>query len=69
MEMKPKPILAHYIGRRGVLAGGVMTIFYSGQLIALVNEHGQIIWRNRHYPLFLVEYLIECPSPDSYKWN
>ena len=59
---------AHFIGQPRVIATGVMTVFYFGRLIALVNERGQIIWRDPLFPLFLVEYLIENP-PQQYRWN
>ena len=64
------PYPAHFIGRKIILSG-VMTVFYFGQLIALVNEAGEIVWRDRGVPKFLVEYLIEYPQPDEAvtKWN
>lgn len=66
--MPNKKFRAHYIGRPRVIASGVMTVFYFSRLIALVNERGQIVWRDPVYPLFLVEYLIENPPPQ-YRWN
>jgi hypothetical protein len=66
--MDLKRFRAHYIGWPRVIASGVMTVFYLNQLIALVNEKGQIVWRDTTYPLFLVEYLIENPPPQ-YRWN
>lgn len=64
------PYLAHYIGAKIILSG-VMTVFYFGRLIALVNEADEIIWRDRAFPKFLVEYLIEYPQPDETvtRWN
>jgi len=61
---------AHYIGAR-IIVSGVMTVFYFGRLIALVNEAGEIVWRDHAFPKFLVEYLIEYPQPDEkiIKWN
>jgi len=64
------PYPAHFIGAR-IIVSGVMTVFYFGRLIALVNEAGEIVWRDQTFPKFLVEYLIEYPQPD-YKvarWN
>jgi hypothetical protein len=48
-----------------------MTVFYFGRLIALVNEAGEIVWRDNAFPKFLVEYLIENPQPDEKvtRWN
>lgn len=46
-----------------VIADGIMTVFYMGRLIALVNAEGKIIYRDEQFPLFLVEYIIECPDP------
>ena len=65
-----QPYPAHFIGSKIILSG-VMTIFYFGRLIALVNEAGDIIWRDRAFPKFLVEYLIEFPPPDekATRWN
>lgn len=64
------PLPAHFIGRKIILSG-VMTVFYFGQLIALVNEQGEIVWRDHTFPKFLVEYLIEYPQPDPEwsRWN
>jgi len=64
------PYPAHFIGSKIILSG-VMTVFYFGQLIALVNEAGEIVWRDRAFPKFLVEYLIEYPPPDEnlMRWN
>jgi hypothetical protein len=61
---------AHFIGREIILSG-VMTVFYFGRLIALVNEAGEIVWRDHTFPKFLVEYLIEYPQPDPQwsRWN
>ena len=58
---------AHWIGGAQVVTAA-MVVFYFGRVIALVNEQGQITWRDRHYPKFLVEYLIEFPQPQ-YQWN
>jgi hypothetical protein len=48
-----------------------MVVFYFGRLIALVNESGEILWRDHTFPKFLVEYLIESPQPEEKKtrWN
>jgi len=51
------------------IASGVLAVFFLGRLIALVNEGGRVIWRDPAYSVSLIEYLIECPSPDAYKWN
>ena len=51
-----------------VIASGVMAVFYFNRLIALIDERGQIIWKDPAYPLFLVEYLIEYPAPPC-RWN
>jgi len=61
---------AHYLGAK-IIVSGVMTIFYFGRLIALVNEAGEIVWRDHTFPKFLVEYLIEYPQPDEKRtrWN
>ena len=61
---------AHYLGAR-IIVSGVMTIFYFGRLIALVNEAGEVIWRDPVFPKFFVEYLIENPQPDEKvtRWN
>jgi len=65
-----QPYPAYFIGSRIILSG-VMTIFYFGRLIALVNEAGDIVWRDHAFPKFLVEYLIEFPPPDerTMRWN
>lgn len=71
MAMKPDwRKLAHYIGlnHTRAIASGVMTVFYFNRLIALLNEQGQIIWKDPLFPLYLVEYLIENPPPP-YRWN
>ena len=52
-----------------VIASGMILVYFYGQLIALVDECGRVIWRHPGYSVALVEYLIECPSPESYKWN
>lgn len=64
------PYPAHYLGAR-IIVSGVMTVFYFGRLIALVNEAGEIVWRDNAFPKFLVEYLIETPQPDEKvtRWN
>jgi hypothetical protein len=64
------PYPAHFIGSKIILSG-VMAVFYFGQLIALVNESGEIAWRDRAFPKFLVEYLIEHPQPNerTTRWN
>jgi len=61
---------AHYIGAK-IIVSGVMTVFYFGRLIALVNEAGEIVWRDHAFPKFLVEYLIEYPQADDKvtRWN
>ena len=51
-----------------VLVKGAMAIFYFGKLIALVDDKGLIVWRDEHYPIMLVDYLIEHPAPQS-RWN
>ena len=43
----------------------VMTVYYFGQLIALVNDAGEVLWRNPDIPMFLIEYLIQFPTPDT----
>lgn len=58
----------HWIGQPRVIVSGVMTVFYFNQLIALLNEHGKIVWRDERFPLYLVEFLIENPPPQ-YRWN
>lgn len=63
-----KRFRAHVIGQPRVIASGVMAIFYFGRLIALVDEQGKVIWRDAFFPLYLVEYLIENPSPQD-RWN
>lgn len=69
-KFSARPYPAHFIGRKIILSG-VMTVFYFGRLIALVNEAGEIIWRDPAFPKFLVEYLIEYPQPDEavMRWN
>jgi len=64
------PYPARFIGSKIILSG-VMTVFYFGRLIALVNESGDIVWRDHAFPKFLVEYLIEFPPPDekTIQWN
>jgi hypothetical protein len=47
---------------------GTIVVFYSGHLIALVNDKGRIIWRDMSYPMFLLEYIINNPVPQS-EWN
>ena len=59
---------AHFIGQSRAIATGVLAVFYFNRLIALLNERGQIVWRDPAFPLFLVEYLIENPPPQ-YRWN
>lgn len=61
------PYPAHFIGSKIILSG-VMAVFYFGRLIALVNEAGEIVWRDHAFPKFLVEYLIEYPQPDP-QWS
>ena len=51
-----------------VILDDVMVVFYFGHLIALVNSRGMVVWRDAFYPLYLIEYLIELPTPQS-KWN
>lgn len=51
-----------------VLVRGAMAVFYFGNLIALVDELGSIVWRNEQFPIFLIEYLIEHPTPQG-QWN
>lgn len=51
------------------IATGVLAVFFWGRLIALVDEMGRVIWRDPAYSVALVEYLIECPSPEVCKWN
>ncbi len=62
-----KSFVAHYIGSTQVITSA-LAVFYFDRVIALVNEQGQVIWRDRNYPKFLVEYLIEFPQPQ-YQWN
>lgn len=54
--------------RSHVIVTGVITVFYFSRLIALLNEQGNVLWRDPAYPLFLVEYLIENP-PHQTRWN
>lgn len=56
-------------GHVRVVASGIMLVYFWGLLIALVDETGKVIWRHPAYSVALVEYLIECPSPNAYKWN
>ena len=51
-----------------VILEDVAAVFYFGRLIALVNAGGAVVWRDGNYPLFLVEYLLEFPPPQS-RWN
>jgi len=48
---------------------GVVMVYYFGKLISLVNNLGEILWRDEYYPVYLVEYLLKLPDPNSYKWN
>jgi hypothetical protein len=59
---------SHMLGRH-VIASGMILVYFYGRLIALVDETGRMIWRDPAYSVALVEYLIECPSPNAYKWN
>ena len=54
-----------------VIPSGVMVIIYFGRPIALVNEHGGMVWRDEQYPIFLIEHLIENPpvSAEAAKLN
>jgi len=65
-----QPFPAHFIGSK-IIVSGVMAVFYFGRLIALVNEQGEIVWRDHTFPKYLVEYLIEYPQPDPrwFRWN
>jgi hypothetical protein len=47
---------------------GTVAVFYDGHLIALVDDRGKIIWRDLSYPMFLLEYIINNPIPQS-EWN
>jgi hypothetical protein len=47
---------------------GTVAVFYDGHLIALVNEIGRLIWRDMSYPMYLLEYIITNPVPQS-EWN
>jgi len=38
-------------------------VIYFGRLIALVNDAGQIVWRDERYPVFLINYLVANPTP------
>lgn len=44
-----------------------LCVVYFGRLIALVSSQGKIVWRDKQYPLFLIEYLIENPTPSPQK--
>jgi hypothetical protein len=46
-----------------VIADGIMTVFYFGRLIGIINVMGEVIWRDPMFPLYLVEYIIENPMP------
>ncbi len=47
---------------------GAILVFYDGHLIGLINDKGKIMWRDMSYPLFLIEYLVNNPIPQS-EWN
>jgi hypothetical protein len=51
-----------------VLVRGVMLVLYFGRMIALVDEKGGVLWRDQRFPIFLIDYLIEFPTPDG-TWN
>jgi len=51
-----------------VIVTGVITVFYFSRLIALLNEQGNVLWRDPAFPLYLVEYLIENP-PHQTRWS
>ncbi len=61
--------MPNLVSRIQVIASGMIIVFFWGRVIALVDEEGRVVWRDPAYPVGLIEYLIECPSPDAYKWN
>lgn len=46
-----------------VIADGIITVFYFGRLIGIVNVMGELVYRDPMFPLYLVEYIIEYPIP------
>ncbi len=48
---------------------GLLIVKYFGELIALVDHRGNFIWRDENYPVFLIDYLIQNPLPENYRWN
>ena len=44
-----------------------LSVIYFGKLISLVDSAGKVVWRDKRYPLFLIEYLIENPTPSPEK--
>lgn len=48
---------------------GLVMVYYFGRLIALIDNHGDMYWRDDYYPLFLVEYIIQQPDPLKIQWN
>jgi hypothetical protein len=66
--MKKQLDLSRYFTQPRVIVNGVMTVFYFNRLIALIDNQGQVIWKDPKYPIFLVEFLIENPVPQS-RWN
>lgn len=52
-----------------VVVEGFLFIWYTGIVIAIVDERGKIYWRHPGYPLFLVEYIVKQPSHEKDIWN
>lgn len=40
------------------IIGGVLTVYFWGDLIALIDERGEIVWRNTRAPSYLARYII-----------
>lgn len=50
-------------------AQGLLFVCYFGLIIAIVTERGELLARNENYPIFLIQYLIEQPTPEKARLN
>lgn len=53
---------------RDLLTEIMIAIWYGGNLIALVDQEGQIYWRDLQIPLFLVLYLMAQRDHRQDRW-
>lgn len=69
MDDNTKWHLPHDDNRVEIHLEDCLFVYFFDRLIGIVSDSGLLRWRDKNYPVFLIEYLLDIPTLDEIRRN